>query len=156
MLVSQDWCGARFPFKHEVDRKSCLRIPLGAMLRVPISFQTLFFWDPPSRLKTLISMGSHSASGALTAAACSHRFPPKASEGNGCERTVRQETCSEAYSGQGENFVQPWALRKSDERHASIRALNREVCDLQETEQGTAAPCRLDCRTGAPHESQSF
>ena len=24
LLVSQDWCGARFPFKHEVDRKSCL------------------------------------------------------------------------------------------------------------------------------------
>ena len=28
LLVSQDWCGARFPIKHEVDRKSCLRIPL--------------------------------------------------------------------------------------------------------------------------------
>ena len=37
LLVSQDWCGARFPFKNEVDRKSWLRIPLGEMLRLPIS-----------------------------------------------------------------------------------------------------------------------
>ena len=37
LLVSQDWYGARFPFKHGIDRESCLRISLGEMRRVPVS-----------------------------------------------------------------------------------------------------------------------
>ena len=37
LLVSQDWYRARFPFKHGIDRESCLRISLGEMLRVPFS-----------------------------------------------------------------------------------------------------------------------
>ena len=40
--------------------------------------------------------------------------------------------------------------------HPYSQQIKTRLHGLQETGQGTAAPCPLDCRTGAPNENQSF